>query len=599
MKPKPDFTSKKILLNKVLQNKHNVYPVLNKLIIDIHYLTTQTYQFIRLYLLHLYKQNIPLPVIDDTFIKYCIKTLGTRSTQGRKPQQIDMKNNLDDFYNTHYQPIFSHEKVCLKNKTHIINYLATQMCTCYTNNIKERFTKHFYRFAKTTLECDDKSKVSSFVNTILNCKPTDDFQEWQNKHLHHILPDKTIKKSVYYDVEADPLPYLNGMMYMGNVLESLDKKLFQCCPLTGGFIPKHITLDTSCIIDLFCPEGCQKSKLFKTVKQSSRMVWDNFLKIDSKVFRKTGYTFFNQISTDGISVSIVFIRNDLKDKKWGQRSSKIPVIVEPNPQLEQIPVEKLQDYSTHNIVGCDPGKRSLVYMVDSHGNKVQYTAPQRNFERRSKRNHKVLLKEKENNNICKAEEELSNYNSKTLNIDDYKEYLEAYNTVAKNTETFYNKEVWRKMKFRVYSYGNKSIDTFLNKIQEKFGEKILIGYGNWSRSTQMKNFMPTMGKGLRKIIDKRFETITVNEAYTSQKCCNCHSQLEYYRNEQKEKVFRLLCCFGCVRSEIKQTIYKTRDWNSAVNIRNLTKEWIQRQTRPESFCKPRPSPQDQSVEPLL
>ena len=32
------------------------------------------------------------------------------------------------------------------------------------------------------------------------------------------------------------------------------------------------------------------------------------------------------------------------------------------------------------------------------------------------------------------------------------------------------------MKFRQYSYGKKSIDTFLNKIKETFGENLLIGY---------------------------------------------------------------------------------------------------------------------------
>jgi hypothetical protein len=66
------------------------------------------------------------------------------------------------------------------------------------------------------------------------------------------------------------------------------------------------------------------------------------------------------------------------------------------------------------------------------------------------------------------------------------------------------------MKFRQYSYGKKSIDTFLNKIKETFGENILIGYGNWSRNTQMKHFMPTMNKGLRKLIHKRFGTVKNN-----------------------------------------------------------------------------------------
>jgi hypothetical protein len=43
------------------------------------------------------------------------------------------------------------------------------------------------------------------------------------------------------------------------------------------------------------------------------------------------------------------------------------------------------------------------------------------------------------------------------------------------TTEFYRRETWRKMKFHQYSYGKKSIDTFLNKIKETFGENILIG----------------------------------------------------------------------------------------------------------------------------
>jgi len=63
----------------------------------------------------------------------------------------------------------------------------------------------------------------------------------------------------------------------------------------------------------------------------------------------------------------------------------------------------------------------------------------------------------------------------------------------KETLDFYQRDVWWKMKFRQYSYGKKSIDIFL-KIKETFDENILIGYGNWCGSTQMKHFMPTLPK---------------------------------------------------------------------------------------------------------
>lgn len=85
---------------------------------------------------------------------------------------------------------------------------------------------------------------------------------------------------------------------------------------------------------------------------------------------------------------------------------------------------------------------------------------------------------------------------------------------------------------------------FLNKIRETFGENLLIGYGNWSRDTQMKHFMPTMNKGLRKEIHRKYDTVTVNKCLTSKTCCMCMSQLENYRDKKGRKIHRLLARKG-------------------------------------------------------
>ena len=147
------------------------------------------------------------------------------------------------------------------------------------------------------------------------------------------------------------------------------------------------------------------------------------------------------------------------------------------------------------------------------------------------------------------------------------------------------------MKFRQYSYSKKSIDNFLNKIQEIFGSNILIGYGNWGRTTQMKHIMPTMNKGLRKLIHKKYDTITINEFYTSQRCCECYSELKHQRDKKEKEIYRLFCCSNCVSSKNKNGVYRTRDKNSAISIMKLTKEWINTQTRPVEFqFKHTPSP---------
>ena len=109
--------------------------------------------------------------------------------------------------------------------------------------------------------------------------------------------------------------------------------------------------------------------------------------------------------------------------------------------------------------------------------------------------------------------------------------------------------------------------------------------------------MPTMNKGLRKLIHKRYDTITVNECNTSKKCCECNELLDHYKDKNGEKVYRLLVCSDCVSCENKRIVFRTRDANAATNILKLTKCWIENQTRPEEFqAKKRSSPLTQTKE---
>jgi hypothetical protein len=144
------------------------------------------------------------------------------------------------------------------------------------------------------------------------------------------------------------------------------------------------------------------------------------------------------------------------------------------------------------------------------------------------------------------------------------------------------------MRFRKYSYGRKSIDNFVNRIGKTFGKKIVIGYGSWSRETQMKNFMPTMGRGLRKEIHRRYPTVTVNESYTSKKCNVCYQDLVHHKDSNGKRLFRLLKCASCKNENdtFEQVRFLNRDENSATNILNLLKLWVTKRIRPKSFTKP-------------
>jgi len=401
-------------------------------------------------------------------------------------------------------------------------------------------------------------------------------------------------------------------------------------------------LDTTCIIQLFWEQlkpnfgAITKDDLKNNVTLYKKDIWNSILNLDYKLFRETRkkkYLFNYQIQTDGISCSLSFILKNTKGKIYGTRTPKAPK--EEYYHIDELSIEQLNTLKSKTIVGCDPGKRSMVYMVDKDRNKLQYTTPQRNKENKSKRNKNILLHEKRKNQIIEKETELSNRNSKTMNYELFKIYIKEKTKLNTLTNEFYQRETWRKMKFYQYSYGQRSIDKFLNNIQKKFGDNIVIGYGDWSRTTQMKYSAPSMGRGLRKLIHKRYDTISINESYTSKKCCECYQDLKHHHDQNGKEIYRLLKCSNCVSKsfkrndtisindsitiqkcyqchtnctsnkdikgneiyglfkcsecvslEDKRIVFRTRDMNAACNIQMLTHEWIHHQSRPIAFQRP-------------
>jgi hypothetical protein len=175
------FQTIKMPLKAILINYEVLYPKLNELVIRMNDLLIHTYQFIRLYILYHYKDNLPLPTIDEQFILYCMKTLGNRDNRGKKSSDSDLLDRLSRFYETEYQPLVNHEKTPLKNTTHLLPYLATQVHTSIHNNLQERFIQHFLRFINqtTTHITTDKPILHQFKKGLMELGTTNElFSEW-------------------------------------------------------------------------------------------------------------------------------------------------------------------------------------------------------------------------------------------------------------------------------------------------------------------------------------------------------------------------------------------------------------------------------------
>ena len=109
------------------------------------------YQFIRLFCLYKYKYRQPVPSLDENFILYCIRSLGTRDNRGVKSQNIDLQNELALFYELEFKHLLTHtNKHDLRLLTQVMSYLATQIHTGIMNNLKEHFVTRLLRFINQT-----------------------------------------------------------------------------------------------------------------------------------------------------------------------------------------------------------------------------------------------------------------------------------------------------------------------------------------------------------------------------------------------------------------------------------------------------------------
>jgi len=527
----------------------------------------------------------------------------------------------------------------LKGLSFLLPYICQTMETCYSNNLKEHFMTRLFRYinivggkyydetiGKNKEQNKDyikeKRKILYQLKKAINNKEEIqiEFKQWYDDKKNTIFPIQ-FEKSIAYDCKVSPSKYIIYSINMNAEYEKLNElieneikkkqqeyeiskdeeikkeivkinssliKLFQPLSLRKSHVPHYINLDTACLMNMFSEKG-KKGENLQALKDNKEKIWKEIFKMDHNIFKQNrDYIFNYTMQTDGIACSLLFRHISIKDKKYGGKTKKI---IDEESYIDDLSDEQLENLKNKKIVAGDPGKYNMTYMVDDEGNKLRYTCAQRDTESLAKKNRQIMKQNKITDKIVALETELSMVTSRTVNFEKFKEFIKKKYEVGQKVKKFYEKEICRKLKWRTQTNRRKSEDNFLNRIEEKFGSRddFLIVYGDWSRDTQMKYHVPTMGKGLRKIISKRFLLVLINEFNTSKKCCNCWKDNENYYLDG-EKKFRILTCKDCevnigsLESK-KCPMFITRDLNSCVNMISIAKNIIYKKGRPVEFCR--------------
>lgn len=623
-KQKNIYRTIKCPLKTVLKNYKILHPIIEKNVNDINQFVIIGYQFIRLYLLHKFNNGEKLPIVNKQFILDVLKTIGNTKTKAGK-QKTDskiknkqLKKDLIDFNNNTFKKLVN-TNLSYTGKTFILEQTANEMIRCIETNISTNFIKYLAKYINCLFKKPKELEIKKEKDKVKRKKLYKDlnkeirdlksdlitnkiessdkkYHKWIKDNKQFLFPTK-ITKTVAYDVKAHTNEYIACAYYINKQIELLNARPYQVIPQRNNIVPKNITLNTCAIVDMVDKNNnifdYKKSELVLHGKKHQMHIWSKILKLEKRsIFNNDDYVFYNQIMTDGFSCSLLFIRKEFKDKKFGDKLPKIKDDDDNFRKLEDLTKDECKKFlsTKYKILGIDPGKRKIVSIIDGKNKFYQYSACRRRCDNYTKRCNYVINKEKKKNNIIKKETEQSKLNTRTLNEKEYKKFIIGKMKLNNETKKFYNRILFRKLSFRRFVRTKQSETTIINEIENKFltkkdkeqNKKIVLFYGDYSRTTQMKYTIPCPNIGFKKLLAKKFEIINVNEFNTSKLYNKTFEELKNI-NIRKGKHNRHIHEILTPKEESKCRIFVNRDKNASKNILYLAKYYLENQSRPKEF----------------
>lgn len=582
--------------------------------------------FMKLYLLDYFEKNNKLPEINKVFVNSCMKILCNKNAAGRPPNKEikKLKDKLAIFYNSDYKPLIKDSILDYTHLNTVLDYLTIGIITMYENNIKLHYVEYIEKFVniiwgkKETIvkikeenkdEVNQKELINEFCRQLIKIK-TDileitteyksdvKYHNWIKEIKKTITPNKEKyqKDNLYYDLECSPQDYLPCMIRMMKEVEKNKVMICNVFPMRNDIIMKSIKLDTTTLVHLLFTQkqGNKTDYLLEgNLKKYEKKIWNFFFRTERQCFKKPKYTFHHLIETDGVSCSILMLRNDL----IGKRIPNIKV----SSKSEQY-IDELTDYTNiknKKIVCIDPGLSDILYCVDDDSkdaNEFRYTQNSRRKECKIKKYAKIILefkKEKvDGKTVIEYETEISKLNRKTLIIKDFKEYVKKKSEINNKLYKFYEKYIFRKLKLNDYINIKKNEQKLINNFKKIFGkpEDVIICLGDFEQKQHMKYREPIKGKEMRTLFKQNsYKTYLVDEFRTSCMCSICKTEVgrcEKFQIKKNPKPYKSgnILCHGLIKCKTCLCVWN-RDVNGATNICRIAKNAVNGIERPKYLCR--------------
>jgi hypothetical protein len=148
-------------INNVLKDKAAL-PIINDLVIRTNKIVIHTCNFIKLYCIYIYENDLEFPLIDKNFICDVFKVITKRKdNRGATLEKdySDLLKNLYKFYNEHYTTtIYDNEIIYYDKLSYILAYEAIDIEKNINNNIQEHFITHLNQIVNHSLNLQEQKE---------------------------------------------------------------------------------------------------------------------------------------------------------------------------------------------------------------------------------------------------------------------------------------------------------------------------------------------------------------------------------------------------------------------------------------------------------
>jgi hypothetical protein len=473
-----------------------------------------------------------------------------------------LENNRDNCWLEHYRPIVLPPNFNIKTFEHTVNTSNFQYLVCIYNineYLISRNIKSFKLLPIRSQTYDNYIKINT--NALI--------ETFYNK-LKHLFPNTVI---TYYSKVGDP-----------TFQEDIWNKIFKLKNQHGNYRYKFngysfnyelATDGYACSLNFIHKNDVIKKEAKKAAFRKGRVTSNAIRKCKSDIEKaeltkkKEETQLANKLAQKKLvaerlkqrRIDFKKLSKEEQEKELMKRNSNCEF-----PYIERYILsgklnrdEIYNAYINGKLLVCDPGKRSILMLMGANNKKTKdmkinqfgiSVHKDKKFMNYTSKTRRKFLRTKEYSvkrdqwklkpnhyipkNLKEVEKELSDYNGKSMKLEDFYEYvnkrIEYMNIVKSNYDTTY----LQALKWKSYLNKQKHEKELVDQIANEFGEDIIIIIGDWSSKNCRLRFMPTPNLSLKRKLAQRFKVFSIDEYNTSKihnkyhvECKNIKGDSEY------------------------------------------------------------------------